>query len=135
MRAQRAQMNQVEQMPIFFVLMWTCAVLVNGHFAGAVGLVWVFIRIGYSSVYRSTKERSTILSFTLPAYTCLVIFIVSIMYAAFEALLREQGLGGPREAAIITCVLMATIVVLGARNAKRMLGGYFDDKAKSEGSK
>eukprot|EP00048_Salpingoeca_helianthica_P015543 m.227317 g.227317 ORF g.227317 m.227317 type:complete len:188 (+) comp17186_c0_seq1:13-576(+) len=125
-RAQRAQANQVEQMPIFLSLMWASAVCVNGPLAGVVGLVWVALRISYAHTYRKTAKRPTLLTRTLPAYACLYYYVFSLLYGSLHVLCEQAGLGS--ELVVVGLVgFVVVMLVLGALNAKAMLSGAFDD--------
>ena len=73
--SQRAQMNQVEQMPVFIVGTFSCALLVNGKVAAVLGLIWSVLRRLYASTYRKSGRPSA--SYTIPCY-----FISNAMVAA-----------------------------------------------------
>lgn len=72
--AQRAQTNQVEQMPVFLVGTFACAVLVSGAVAGVLALAWSLVRMGYATAYRNSVGKKheevmkRIAQYTIPAY-------------------------------------------------------------------
>ncbi|KAL7545195.1 hypothetical protein ACHAWF_008549 [Thalassiosira exigua] len=70
--SQRAQANQVEQMPLFFVGMFCCALLVDGKVAGVLGLTWSVLRRMYASAYRNGVGKRFaemgLAKFTIPCY-------------------------------------------------------------------
>mmetsp|Transcript_8293 Transcript_8293/g.18532 ORF Transcript_8293/g.18532 Transcript_8293/m.18532 type:complete len:184 (+) Transcript_8293:95-646(+) len=115
-RAMRTQQNQLEQMPVFFALLWVAAAFVSPHFAGIVGCIWVALRIAYSFVYRSgTTRRELLMICTLPAYVCLwVLAFATIYQIAMFYVTRAQAAG-----------VVAGLVVLygtGAIANRRFLG-------------
>jgi uncharacterized MAPEG superfamily protein len=129
-RAQRAQANQVEQMPIFFALMWSAAVLVNGPLSGAIGLVWVALRISYALNYRKVAKRSILLLRTLPAYVCLFLYVLALVYGALTALCAQAGL----DESVALAGLGAFSVLIfgvGTLHAKAVLAGALDDEDKA----
>lgn len=108
-RALRTQQNQVEQMPGFFALMWSCAIAYDPTFAAAVGAVWVASRICYSFLYRSfTSRRQLLMLTTIPAYVCLGILAFSTIYAVIDAKLGKAPAAGIT-AGMICAYTMATV--------------------------
>ncbi|MDZ4736792.1 MAG: MAPEG family protein [Rhodospirillaceae bacterium] len=58
-RAYRVQMNTVEQLVAFLPMLWLFAVLIDGEWAGGLGLLWVAGRIHYAVSYsRDPKTRA-----------------------------------------------------------------------------
>lgn len=55
--AERAQANQVEQMPCFFVGIICFSTLVNGKAGALLGLIWVIIRLVYADRYRKSVGK------------------------------------------------------------------------------
>ncbi len=89
-RAFRAHNNNAEQYPQFLALMWVTAVLVNGLFAGSVGLFWVAMRHLYVSRYHRTAEGLTI--YTIPAYLCLSGMSLLILSKIVLSFAKDFGL-------------------------------------------
>ena len=79
--SQRAQMNQVEQMPVFMVGTFSCALLVNGKVAAVLGLIWGVLRRMYASTYRKSVgipfKDIGLARYTIPCY-----FVCNAMVAA-----------------------------------------------------
>eukprot|EP01094_Clydonella_sp_ATCC50884_P025246 TRINITY_DN656_c0_g1_i1.p2 TRINITY_DN656_c0_g1~~TRINITY_DN656_c0_g1_i1.p2 ORF type:complete len:174 (+),score=57.83 TRINITY_DN656_c0_g1_i1:64-522(+) len=73
--AQRAQMNQVEQMPGFFIGMWTFSLFVDARIGAGLGLLWVVLRALYASTYRNGAGKKFLqmglLKYTIPCYLIL----------------------------------------------------------------
>ena len=70
--AQRVQTNQIEQLPVFLVGIFGCALLVNGKVAGILGLIWCILRRLYASAYRKAVgvplESVGLSQYTVPCY-------------------------------------------------------------------
>jgi len=70
--AQRAQTNQVEQLPVIIVASLSCALLVNGTVAAVLTVIWSLLRIRYAQVYRASAgksfEQKQLATYTVPAY-------------------------------------------------------------------
>jgi uncharacterized MAPEG superfamily protein len=70
--AERAQMNQVEQLPSFLVATICFSVLVNGKVAGGLALVWAILRRLYAEKYRTSEgvpfRKKGIGAYTIPCY-------------------------------------------------------------------
>ncbi len=50
-RAYRVQMNTLEQLVPFLPILWLFAILLDGEWAGGLGLLWVAARIHYAISY------------------------------------------------------------------------------------
>mmetsp|Transcript_12265 Transcript_12265/g.17611 ORF Transcript_12265/g.17611 Transcript_12265/m.17611 type:complete len:194 (+) Transcript_12265:437-1018(+) len=78
---QRVLTNQLEQMPLFIVGTFLCALLVNGTIAGIMSLAWVVLRRMYASTYKRgggmKLKQIGIAKFTIPCY-----FLCNTMVAA-----------------------------------------------------
>ena len=70
--AERAQMNQLEQMPCFLIGMTSFSVLVNGTVGALMGLIWVVLRRIYAAKYRASAGKKMadkgLGGFTIPCY-------------------------------------------------------------------
>ena len=70
--AERAQSNQVEQMPCFIVGIICFSTLVNGNAGAFLGLVWVIIRLVYADRYRKSVGKKfkdkDLAPLTVPCY-------------------------------------------------------------------
>jgi hypothetical protein len=79
--AQRAQTNQVEQLPGFLATTALFSVLVNGRLGGFLSLTWAALRMMYSRSYRSSTgvawEDKGLYVYTAPCY-----FIINTMSVA-----------------------------------------------------
>lgn len=90
-RAFRTQQNQVEQMTVWYVLMWTCAIVGDApYFAGVVGCVWACFRVMYSILYRIVGRRRLGVA-TVPAYLCLAALAGRTVYAVALARLGDAS--------------------------------------------
>ncbi|KAK1734780.1 hypothetical protein QTG54_014653 [Skeletonema marinoi] len=69
---QRVLTNQLEQMPLFIVGTFLCALLVNGKVASILSLVWVVLRRMYASTYKRAGGKKLkqigLAKFTVPCY-------------------------------------------------------------------
>ncbi|KAL7492903.1 hypothetical protein ACHAWT_002022 [Skeletonema menzelii] len=69
---QRVLTNQLEQMPLFIVGTFLCALLVNGKIAGILSLSWVLLRRMYASEYKRGRGKKLkqikLAKFTVPCY-------------------------------------------------------------------
>ena len=69
---QRVLTNQLEQMPLFIVGTFLCALLVNGKIAGVLSLIWVLLRRSYASIYKRgvglKLKQIGLAKFTIPCY-------------------------------------------------------------------
>lgn len=76
--AQRAHMNQVEQILPFVISTLCFSVLVNGKIGAILAMVWSILRVFYSSTYRNSvgipPEEKGLAKYTIPCY-----FIISTM--------------------------------------------------------
>lgn len=50
-RAYRVQMNTIEQLIVFLPMLWLFAILLDGEWAGGLGLLWVAARLHYAISY------------------------------------------------------------------------------------
>ena len=70
--AQRAQTNQVEQLPGFIVASICFSVLVNGKVGAILSLIWATLRRLYATTYRASVGKpineSGVTKLTIPAY-------------------------------------------------------------------
>eukprot|EP00211_Chloroparvula_japonica_P013691 CAMPEP_0119133584 /NCGR_PEP_ID=MMETSP1310-20130426/13454_1 /TAXON_ID=464262 /ORGANISM="Genus nov. species nov., Strain RCC2339" /LENGTH=145 /DNA_ID=CAMNT_0007124283 /DNA_START=39 /DNA_END=476 /DNA_ORIENTATION=+ len=88
----RAQQNQAEQMPTFFVSMWACAAMFDGRVAGGLGLLWVLLRQLYTSSYRNSGFSMGLLKFTIPAYLCINLLSLLAAGAGIYTLVQNPSL-------------------------------------------
>ena len=70
--AERTQMNQLEQLPVFLVGTLAFSTLVNGHVGAIMAFVWVVLRRLYAKRYRNSvgvpfKDKN-LTAFTIPCY-------------------------------------------------------------------
>ncbi|KAL3905396.1 MAG: hypothetical protein SGILL_009695 [Bacillariaceae sp.] len=79
--AERAQMNQLEQMPNFLIGIMLFSFLVNGTVGAVLGLTWVILRRLYAAKYRASVGKKLadkgLGTFTIPCY-----FIVNTLLMA-----------------------------------------------------
>ena len=70
--AQRAQTNQVEQLPGFLIATFCFSFFVNGTVGGILALCWVILRVMYSHTYRASVgvpfEDKGLVTYTIPCY-------------------------------------------------------------------
>ena len=70
--AQRAQTNQVEQLPGFLTATFCFSFFVNGTAGGILALSWVILRVMYSKTYRASAgvafDDKGLVVYTLPCY-------------------------------------------------------------------
>jgi glutathione S-transferase len=86
-RIWRVHYNTLEQMPVFLPLLWIFALTVSSFYAGCLGLVWSFGRVGYMvGYYKSVKSRSNPVSY-LSSITVLI-FLFGSLWAVISGLLR-----------------------------------------------
>ena len=89
--AQRVQTNQVEQMPVFIVGTFGCALLVNGTVAAAMALMWSVLRRMYASAYRNGAGKPFndigLGTYTLPCYFLSNAMILSAAVQSLRAIL------------------------------------------------
>ena len=92
--AQRVQTNQVEQMTVFIVGSLACAVFVNGIVSGAMSLVWVILRRGYASAYRSAigipVSNIGLTKYTIPAYFMANGMVMATSIQAIRSLCQNE---------------------------------------------
>ena len=92
--AQRAQTNQVEQLPVFIVGALGCAIVVNGTVAGILALIWAILRHMYAEAYRGGVGKSLdeigLGRFTIPAYFASNIPLMATMVHAVRCLLSSE---------------------------------------------
>ena len=74
--AQRAQMNQVEQLVPFIISTLCFSILVNGMIGGLLAMVWSVLRVMYASTYRNSVGvvKKPLAKYTIPCY-----FIIGTM--------------------------------------------------------
>lgn len=85
--ADRLQLNTLEQMPPFLVLLWMNAVFVGPGSATAAGVVYVVARAAYpfmlgARVGRGIRAR--VLAATLPGYLVIVWFVGALGWAVLQ---------------------------------------------------
>ena len=92
--AQRVQTNQVEQMTVFIVGSLTCAIFVNGVVSGVMSLVWVILRRGYASTYRSAAgipvSNIGLTKYTIPAYFMANGMVMATAVHAIRSLFQNE---------------------------------------------
>ena len=70
--AQRAQTNQVEQLPGFLAATFYFSLFVNGTVGGILALCWVVLRVMYSQAYRASVgvafDDKGLIKYTIPCY-------------------------------------------------------------------
>lgn len=84
--ADRFQLNQLEHMPPFLILLWLVAVFVSPVFASVGGGIYVLTRVAYPFMMGSRLGRGvkgSILVATLPSYLVLLGFMGALGWAAF----------------------------------------------------
>lgn len=84
--ADRFQLNQLEHMPPFLILLWLVAVFVSPVFATVGGSIYVLTRVLYPLMMGSRLGRGvkgSILVATLPSYLVLLSFMGALGWAAF----------------------------------------------------
>ncbi|CAJ1966375.1 unnamed protein product [Cylindrotheca closterium] len=92
--AQRAQTNQVEQLPVFIMGALGCAIVVNGTVAGVLAVIWAILRHMYAEAYRrgvgKSLEEIGLGRFTIPAYFASNIPLMATMIHAIRCLLASE---------------------------------------------
>jgi len=86
--ADRFQLNQLEHMPPFLILLWLVAVFVSPVFATVGGSIYVLTRVLYPFMMGSRLGRGvkgSILVATLPSYLVLLSFMGALVWAVFAA--------------------------------------------------
>ena len=81
--ADRFQLNQLEHMPPFLVLLWLVAVFVSPVFATVGGSIYVLTRVLYPLMMGSRLGRGvkgSILVATLPSYLVLLSFMGALVW-------------------------------------------------------
>lgn len=91
--AERAQANQVEQMPLFLVATITFSALVNGKVGATLAMMWSILRRLYASRYRNSvgvpPQDKGLATYTLPCYFILnAMLMSSAVHALRWVLLR-----------------------------------------------
>eukprot|EP00123_Amoebidium_parasiticum_P000363 comp10878_c1_seq1/m.5485 comp10878_c1_seq1/g.5485 ORF comp10878_c1_seq1/g.5485 comp10878_c1_seq1/m.5485 type:complete len:179 (-) comp10878_c1_seq1:228-764(-) len=126
-RAYRAQMNQLEQMPIFFASMWLSALLYDPTFAGSVGALWVCLRVRYGFVYRGSADRGALMKMTLPAYFCVISLLCTVYYSCLLAYF------GDKSRAVGGAVVLAVGIIYGGYKNRMALqyGGVVAEEKKN----
>ncbi|CEM03494.1 unnamed protein product [Vitrella brassicaformis CCMP3155] len=89
-RAVRAQMNQVEQMPIFLTLMWMFSIMVSPLWGALLGSAWVILRHAYAATYRKSAKVSVLLRLTIPAYSVLIAMMVGIIVRVVMVFIHKK---------------------------------------------
>ncbi len=84
-RVHRAQVNQVEQLTVFFPTLWIFSLFVHAPIGAALGLAWLAIRIGYFVTYCRTADPKVIVRYTMPAYYIILTFTVGILVQSVRA--------------------------------------------------
>ncbi|MDP1540089.1 MAG: MAPEG family protein [Moraxellaceae bacterium] len=82
--ADRFQLNQLEHMPPFLILLWLVAVFVSPVFATVGGSIYVLTRVLYPFMMGSRLGRGvkgSILVATLPSYLVLLSFMGALVWA------------------------------------------------------
>ena len=91
--AQRAQINQSEQLPVFLASMWTFSFFVSPLVGGVLGLSWVGLRSLYTRTYRNSKgvpiEKKGLFKYTLPCYIIVSVFSIGTIYSSSRILIDE----------------------------------------------
>jgi hypothetical protein len=89
---QRVMTNQLEQMPLFFVGTFLCALLVNGKAAGFLSLTWVLLRRMYASAYKAGAGKKLkqigLAKFTIPCYFVCNTMVMAAGIQAIRSCLR-----------------------------------------------
>lgn len=86
--ADRFQLNQLEHMPPFLILLWLVAVFVSPMFASVGGCIYVLTRALYPFMMGSRLGRGvkgSILVATLPSYLVLLSFMGALVWATVAA--------------------------------------------------
>lgn len=86
--ADRFQLNQLEHMPPFLILLWLVAVFVSPLFATVGGSIYVLTRVLYPFMMGSRLGRGvkgSILVATLPSYLVLLSFMGALVWAVVTA--------------------------------------------------
>lgn len=78
-RTFRVHYNTLEQLPIFITLLWIFALTVSSYWAGILGLVWSFGRIGYAlGYYKDASKRHSYGS--VLSYLATTIFLIGSLW-------------------------------------------------------
>jgi hypothetical protein len=83
--ADRYQLNMLEHMPPFLVLLWLNAVFVGALSATVAGTIYVLARAGYPFAlgpYLGRGIRAAVMASTAPGYAVLCWFAGALVYAA-----------------------------------------------------
>lgn len=86
--ADRAQLNMLEHMPIFLVLLWLTAVFVSPLEATVAGGIYVAVRVLYPVLMGGRLGRgirTSILAATMPGYLVIAYFAIRLCMAPFFA--------------------------------------------------
>jgi uncharacterized MAPEG superfamily protein len=81
-RADRAQLNMLEQMPLFFVAMWLYAAFVDPVWAGYLGLLYTAIRSLYYALYTNLTVLMAVV--TYPNYAIVWYMLLSVAFRAWN---------------------------------------------------
>lgn len=89
--AERAHLNQVEQLAPFLVAITTFSILVNGTAGAILGLIWVVLRRLYVAQYRGSvgkkfKDRGLVM-YTVPCYFILNTMLMGAVVQAVRGML------------------------------------------------
>ncbi len=89
---QRVLTNQLEQMPLFIVGTFLCALLVDGKIAGILSLSWALLRRMYASTYKrgggKKLKQIGLAKFTVPCYFICNTMIMAAGVQAMRGYLR-----------------------------------------------
>ena len=84
--------NQLEQMPLFIVGTFLCAVFVNGKVAGVLSLLWSILRRLYASTYKAGKGKKLkdigLAKYTIPCYFISNTMVMSVAIQVLRSFLR-----------------------------------------------
>jgi len=89
---QRVLTNQLEQMPLFIVGTFLCALLLNGKVASILSLVWVVLRRMYASTYKRAGGKKLkqigLAKFTVPCYFICNTMVMAVGIQAVRGYVR-----------------------------------------------
>lgn len=89
---QRVLTNQLEQMPLFIVGTFLCAVFVNGKVAGVLSLSWSILRRLYASTYKAGIGKKfkdiALAKYTVPCYFISNTMVMSAAIQVVRSFLR-----------------------------------------------
>ena len=89
---QRVLTNQLEQMPLFLVGTFLCALFVNGKVAGVLSLAWSVLRRLYATTYKGGVGKKFkdigLAKYTVPCYFICNTMVMSAAIQALRSFLR-----------------------------------------------